>query len=173
QNLSKKDVERLVKNIAKEYRKESFRQAIQQLEKSDMVHVVGAGNLGKTTAAGNPADRLGSNVPEHKGQLDSEGKATAIDARQSVNTITFDFKQIDGQQLFSEREVTRHELGHALQIDTDPVSEYNATQGQRETEATKFDEDVAKEKDSMSKEQAEQKVRQILGLPEKEKEEKK
>jgi hypothetical protein len=69
----------------------------------------------------------------------------------------------------SEQTVFNHEIGHALDKDTDLVNEYNESGAEAEGEANGFARTAASQKDTLSEQEAQKQVRDILGLPPKEK----
>lgn len=90
--------------------------------------------------------------------------------------VTFDFQKRDDSQRAAdnnlgapppkEQFVVDHEVGHVNRAITDPLGA--ATDTDREKPANDFAKTVADEKDTLSKEDAEKRVREILDLPPKE-----
>ncbi len=98
--------------------------------------------------------------------------------------IVFDFaKRDDAQSAYdngprskppdSEQHVFNHETGHADDMNNDMVREYNQSEEDAEKNAETFANTGQREKDTLSKEEAEKRVREIFGVPKPVKEKKK
>lgn len=61
----------------------------------------------------------------------------------------------------SEQGVFNHEIGHAIDKDTDLVAEYNESGPEAEAEANGFARTAASQKDTLSEQEAEKQVRDI------------
>jgi hypothetical protein len=187
--LKKADQDRIIKNAVKLYRKASGRSALERMEKSDIKFEVGTGKLptktnlfqGVATENYGNTERVGfTGTPDPN----NTGKVTAIDRTSGTVQITFDFaKRDDAQNAYdngqrskapdSEQHVFDHETGHADDMNNDMVKEFNQTEKDAEKNAEAFANGAENEKDTMSKEDAETRVRDILGVPKQEKEKKK
>ncbi len=185
--LKKADQDRIIKDAIKLYRKASGRAALEQLEKSDVTYVVGSGKL--------PTDinLFKGTVSEHYGLTAAEqlrgikdpktGQVTFIERKGVVINITLDFGKRDDAQSAatagsrpeppSEQAVFNHEVGHSVDKDNDLVKEANESDADAEKNANGFNDKVMKEKDTLSYEEAEKRVREIFDLPPKEEKKKK
>ena len=186
--LKKANQDRLIKDAIKLYRKESGRAALEQLAKSDVKYILATGSLPSRIdlMAGGYRDTFGETKPDpstFKGTIDQTGRTTSIERPGLVISITLDLQRRDdaqkaselGQQQepASESTVFNHEIGHAQDKDNDLVKEQNKTEAEAENTADAFANKVKREKDTMSEADAETRVREILGLPPKQKKEKK
>jgi RHS repeat-associated protein len=180
--LSKADQNRLLKDAVKLYRKESGREALNQLAKSDVHYVLGTGQLASTPVKGGVVEQFGETKPQGRlpGTTDPvTGKVDYIQREGLTINITLDVNKLDADRKVadegkitappSEETVFRHEIGHALDKDTDLVAEYNESDPEAEAEANGFARTAGSQKDTLSEQDAEKQVREILGLPPKEK----
>ena len=178
--LKKADQDSIIKDAVNLYRKESGRAGLRQLKTSDITYVVGTGHL-KTEInlfKGTAAEEFGRTAPEHLSGTTQNGVLTSIDRKGVTVNITLDVDKRDSAEKASdaglrspppsEQTVFNHEIGHAVDKDTDLLKEYNETEQQAEKKANTFVDAAAREKNSMSKEDAEKEVREMLGLPAKE-----
>ena len=127
---------------------------------------------------GNNTERVfGRNDPAGVvGTMSPDGKTVAtVDQSKSSVKIEYDFKKLDsgGQDAPSEKTLFNHELGHGVDMAKDPVGVLNKTQGESETSAERFQEQVSKEKPDMSKEDAQKAVQELLNTPQEQKKEEK
>ena len=112
------------------------------------------------------------------------GITSSVERNGLVINVTYDFQQRDdAQRAYELRQQSEapplehrlfdHEIAHAQDKDSDLVKEYNQTSQEAESKANAFVDKVDHEKNSMGEEEAETKVRGILGLPPKEEKKKK
>jgi hypothetical protein len=103
------------------------------------------------------------------------GKVEYIQREGLTIRITLDLQKLDNDQRLadqgrltpppSEERVFRHEIGHAVDKDTDLVNERNETDPEAEAEANGFAQTAGSQKDTLSEKDAERQVREIFGLP--------
>jgi RHS repeat-associated protein len=177
--LSKADQDRLLKDAVKLYRKESGREALNQLAKSDVHYVLGTGQLASTPVKGGTVEQFGLTEPKEgtfKGSTDPiTHKVDYIQREGLVINITLDVNKLDQDRSLadqgkmtqppSEQRVFNHEIAHALDKDTDLVNERNETDSEAEAEANGFAQTAGSQKDTLSERDAERQVREIFGLP--------
>jgi RHS repeat-associated protein len=175
--LSQKDEDRWIKNLTEIYRRPAGRAGLDKLKKSDLTFVFGTANF-------QPQDRKGPNGQTlHKfGEVDPNGVKGTRDIDPKTNQLVVasvdqknsqpipvqvDFKHVDkhgaeaGQ---NEKDATNHEVGHAVELATDPVVQLNRTQAESENAADAFVDNVKDDKADMDKTEAEAKVRQMFGV---------
>lgn len=174
--LSDKDKHRIIRNLAKAYRTDVGRAALKQLEGSPMVHTYGTKTLpSQIVTIGNQQYLLsnpGRTEPQLVGTMDAKRNAVTVDKSKSTVNVSFDFPQIDKNQgdfaagrisqPMSEDHVTFHEIGHDLDVDTDPVREYNQSRNQAEANAEGFAGSVESGQKTMSQKQAEKELLKIF-----------
>jgi hypothetical protein len=175
-DLDKGDRERIIKQLVKHYRKKTFREAIERMEKSEVTHTIGGGKLGTVgwPTSGQVEDNYGRNQLELRGKRDESGKVTEVDRSGTTNTITIDFQKRDdaqgayengmGSEPPSESDVIIHEVGHGNDFELDPVKVSNTDPKDLEPGASDFTERVRKEKNSLSEKEAKKRIYEILGL---------
>lgn len=179
--MKKSDVDKILGHLVRMYRKESGRSALERMEKSDMTFVVGTGKLETKVDLFNQtmSNTYGLTKPEgFKGTKDPTTGEITPDRKSGQVTITFDYdKRSDAEKAHdaglgpappSEQRLTQHEIGHAGEFERDLLKEANRTEQESEKVADAFADKVDREKDAMSKEEAEKRVREILELPPKE-----
>ena len=189
--LKKADQDRIIKRAVNLYRKASGRAAIESMATSDIKFEVGTGNLPSKISL---MDRT---VKETYGETKGIGfkiihepadpsKVISIDRASGVVRIVFDLsKRKDADVSYSaglssvappsEQHLFDHEFGHADDMNKNMVAEANQSEQQAEQNAEAFANTAEKEKDSLSQEDAEKRVRENFGItpqPEKKKEKK-
>ena len=179
--IKKADSDKILKRATNLYRKASGREAIERLEKSDITFQLGTAKLETKTDLHNKTvvDEYGrTKGTGFKGTVDPSDatKAKTIVRTSGVVQIDFDFGKRDDAQIAynnklqsnepaSEQQVVDHEIGHADDMNNDMVKEQNQSEKDAEAKANNFAKKVKDEKNSMSSEEAETRVREILGLP--------
>jgi RHS repeat-associated protein len=187
--LKKADQDRILKRAVNLYRKATGRAAIERMERSDIKFEVGTGKLPSQTnlLEGTISQKYGeTKAVGFSGAVDpnNRGKVTAIDRTSGTVQITLDFAKRDNSQTAyengqsskappSEQHVFDHELGHGNDMNNDMVREVTQSEQDAEKNAEAFANTSESEKDSMSKEDAEKRVREIFGIPPKPEKEKK
>ncbi|MBI3477118.1 MAG: RHS repeat-associated core domain-containing protein [Acidobacteria bacterium] len=162
--LQGQQYDQLVKMIAKEYMKESFRKDFNKLSDSKTVHEIGNKDLRSkdSQVPGTPIWHtvLGTNDP--KIETNKDGKADL-----KKNTISFDLTRLGGDYKDDQSAVTRHEIHHGVQIEDSPedAKQYQhgdkAVQDRMENDAASV-ENSGKEPNSMTEEDAEKEVQEKL-----------
>jgi RHS repeat-associated protein len=175
--LDQKSQNRIMKDLVETYRRSTGRAGLQSLDKSAMKFSLGTASL-PDYKVGNQTERVfGRNDPAGVvGTMTPDGKTVAtVDQSKSSVKIEYDFKKLDsgGQDAPSEKTLFNHELGHGVDMAKDPVGALNKTQGESETSAEGFQEQVSKEKPDMSKEDAQKAVQEMLNPPQEQKKEEK
>jgi hypothetical protein len=148
------------------------------MEKSDMTFVIGTGKLDTKLDLFNQSvsKQYGLTKPEgFTGTKDPKTGDVIVDRKSGQVMITLDYNKRENSERAhdaglesapaSELRVTEHELGHAGEFEKDFLKEANRTEKESEDVANAFADKVDKEKDTMSKEDAEKRVREILELP--------
>lgn len=180
--LKKSDQDRIIKNAIKLYRKESGRKALDKLESSKTTYEMRSGPLPTKSSDVGTIENYGLTKPDNMSGTkdDKTGKITSIDKDNVTVGITLDFGKFDQTQrdilndkrpvgsLPSENGVFNHEIGHADDFENDPVRQQNQAEAEDEKSANGFAEKIRKEKDSLSEDEAEKRVREIYGLPSRE-----
>jgi RHS repeat-associated protein len=179
--MKKSDQDRIIKDAVRLYRKQSGREAIESMKKSDISYVVGNGKLPSQM------NLLTNTVKEKYGSTDrvnfkgtpdpnAPGKITDIDRKSGEVTITFDFqKRDDAQRAYengqratapdSEQHVFNHEWGHGDDMNKDMVKEYNQSEEDAEKNAEAFARKVEGEKNTLNEAEAEKRVGEIFQVP--------
>lgn len=161
--MKKADVDRIIKNHVKMYRKESGRAALEKQERSKVTIEVGTGQL--------DGRKFGETQPEGKATRDNQGVITRFEI--SKIGVTYDFEKIDqatddfidgkrSQQPDSQEYVTYHEGGHTDSLITNPTADANMSYEDAEAGADDFAKKLEKEKDTLDKKAAEKRVKEMF-----------
>lgn len=179
----KADQDRIINNLVRIYQTDAGRAAIKKLDTSAITHTIGAGQLERKLAPveGVVRAKYGETRSDAKFYEDPKnpGKAESLATpRENINvTITLDFSNRDneeGEARYSgtaaprtEYEVVAEEIGHALDIDNDPVKERNKNNKQSHEFTDEFVKS-AKGKKTMKEEEARKEVLELLAPRKKE-----
>ncbi len=180
--LKKADVETIIKHVVALYRKQSGRDGLERMERSKVTIDMGTGKLPTKIdlMAQTVTDRFGNTAVDRTNTINTKSGQIVASQINSV-TVTFDFgKRNDAQSSAeinkspeppSEQHVVDHEFGHVDRVVGDPLG--SASDKDPEKPAEDFANRAENEKNSMSKEDAEKRVREMFGLPPKEEKKKK
>jgi len=184
--LKKAEADRILKRAVSLYRKESGRAALERLEKSNITYELRAGPLSSEAKHGGVLETFGETKPDKLlGRQDPKtGEITYIQREGTTVGITLDLGKLDkaqsdflvGQRATgppSEQQVFNHEIAHGDDFDKDPVAEQNQSPEGAEKKVKATTDTINREKNTMSEEDAEKRVREILSLPAKEEKKKK
>ena len=179
--LKKADQDRIIKRAINLYRKASGRAAIESMVTSDITFEVGTRNLPSKINLMDKTVKETYGLTERAGftgtkDANDPKRWTSIDRTSGTVHIDFDFsKRKDAEVSYnaglssaappSEQHLFDHEFGHANDMNTDLLKEVNQGEQQAEQNAETFANTIEKEKDSLSKEDAEKRIRQIFGIP--------
>ena len=168
--LDKKTHDRIISDLAKTYRTPAGRAGLHKMDESPIKFTLGTASLpdnkredGKVGRVYGYTDRTGE-----KGTISPDGKTVlTVDQSQSSVKIEYDFKKLDnsGEGGPSEKTVFNHELGHGVDIATDPVAEANKTDDEAHAAVENFLRDVSRDKTDMSMDAAKDAVQKMLNPP--------
>jgi RHS repeat-associated protein len=155
--------EQLVKIIAKDYRKPSFREEFRNLAKDKMVHKYGHAPTKHTTTPGSPAITLTPGITDLTMPKDKNGRP---DFSRASTETRVDLDRPDADH------ITSHETEHVVQVQTDitgfvaaAIDQGSAAYQALENKAESFADKVDNERPDMSQEQAEKEVRELMPEP--------